>query len=130
MRYGRAGADGCHDFSLRVDRRSLVDDRNSLNFDQHVWIREARDGDCSARRKIRPKDLRSNFGHPRRVSRIGQKHRHGDDIFQGGAGLFQRCFNIAEGLINLRFKIAGKRLAGIVFLTGYGRRSSRFFRPR
>src|SRR6266702_2371751 len=102
--------------SPRLYWRGLFDHRNSLDFDEHARIGKAGYRDCGARGKIRSKEFGPNLGHPRCVASIGQEDRHGDDVLQGPASLFQSCFDIAKRLVGLSFEVACQRLTLAVLL--------------
>ena len=98
--------------------RNLSDHRDALNFDQHFGLRETGDRDRRARREIPGQYLAAQFGHARGVPRVDEKHRHGNEVGEFGAGLGERLLDIAERLPALRIKIAGERFAGIVNRAG------------
>ena len=69
-------------------------------------------------RKILAENFAAQFRHARGVARVDEKHRHGDEIGELGAGLGERLFDIAKSLPALRVEIAGERFAGIVDRAG------------
>src|SRR5215467_170737 len=70
-----------------------------------------RDRDRGARRKVLAEDFAADCGHARMVARVGDEHRHGDDVRKLAAGLFQRLADGLEHPAHLRIEVPGERLA-------------------
>src|SRR5579863_8627924 len=100
-RAGRKRPHGSHSRSGPLTRRAWrgaksSDHRHALDFEHHLRLGEAGDGDGGAGRKILAEDLMAQFGHARGVARIDQEYRHGDEVGEAGAGLGERLLDIAE----------------------------------
>src|SRR5712691_2020942 len=96
-----------------IGARALVaDHRDPLNLDHHAGKGEARDGDQGTAWIIAVREhLPADFGELIAVSHIGDEYRHGHQVGEAAAGLFQRLIHQAEGGAHLRLEVLGGRAA-------------------
>jgi hypothetical protein len=96
-------------------------DRDALDLDQDRRVGKAGHGDGGAGGKILAENLSPQLGHARGIARVGDEHRHGDQIGKFRIGFGQGLIDVAEGLPALRLEIPGERAA----IVGLGPRVAR-----
>jgi hypothetical protein len=79
--------------------------RYPLDLEEDRRIRETRNGNGGARREISLEYLRPNFRHPRRQTRVNQKHGHCHKIGELGARFCERALDGPERLLALFIEV-------------------------
>src|SRR4051794_8941406 len=90
---------------------AITDDCNSLDFDQHAGLREARDrNERTAGIVALPECFFSDFDKSVAEAHVIDEYRHGDEIRQAAAGFLQGLIHRTEYLARLRLEATGQIL--------------------
>src|SRR4029077_13460025 len=92
--------------------------RDALHLDHHLRLGEALHGNRGARREVLAEQFRAQLCYCGGVARVYEEHGHDHHVAERRAGLGECLLDIAEGLLELRVKIADERFAGVVRLPG------------
>src|SRR5262249_5844540 len=104
---------GEEDPAARVSAHSLAaDHRHALDLDQPARPAQAADRDQRAAREAFLEDLLADLGEAVAEPRVGDEHRHGDEVLEPGAahrldGLVQRIEDLAHLVVEARRRRAG-----------------------